>query len=106
MLQKEVSILAGPQELLLSTVKRLKLSWFGHVCRHDKLRKITLEGSMDERCHRVRPRKLWKDNSKEWTGQSMLSLLRVAEDMRRRAAATAATAVGVHHRRLGVTGFD
>ena len=35
-------IRAGRQELLLSTVKRLKLSWFGHVCRHDTLPKIIL----------------------------------------------------------------
>ena len=40
---QEVSILAGPQELLLSIVKRRKLSWFGHVCRHDTLPKIILE---------------------------------------------------------------
>ena len=34
---QDVSILAGPQELLLSTIKRCKLSWFGHICRHDTL---------------------------------------------------------------------
>ena len=31
---QQVSILAGRQELLLSTVKRRKISRFGHVCRH------------------------------------------------------------------------
>ena len=30
----------------LSTVKRRKLSWFGHVYRHDALPKIVLEGFM------------------------------------------------------------
>ena len=30
----------GRQELLLSSVKRRRLSWFGHVCRHDTLSKI------------------------------------------------------------------
>ena len=30
---QKVSILAGPQEPLLSTITRRKLSWFGHVCR-------------------------------------------------------------------------
>jgi hypothetical protein len=44
---QQVSILAGPQELLLSTVKRRKLSWFGHVCRHDTLPKIILDGPVD-----------------------------------------------------------
>ena len=68
---QQVSILAGPQELLLSTVKRRKLSWFGHVCRHDTLPKIILQGSVDGKRRRGRPRKSWKDNIKEWKGQSM-----------------------------------
>ena len=43
---------------------------------------IILQGSVDGRRHRDRPCKSWKDNIKEWTGQSMSSLLRVAEDRR------------------------
>ena len=74
------SILAGRQELLLSTVKRRKLSWFGHVCRHDTLPMIILQGTVDGSRRRARPRKSWKDNIKEWTGQSMSSLLRIADD--------------------------
>ena len=35
---------------------------------------------MDGRRRRGRPRKSWNDNIKEWTGQSMSSLLRVAKD--------------------------
>ena len=42
---QQVTILAGPQEFLLSTVKHRKLSWFGHVCRHDILPKIILDGA-------------------------------------------------------------
>ena len=34
-----VNIHAVHQELLLSTVKRRKLSWFGHICHHDTLLK-------------------------------------------------------------------
>ena len=41
---KQVIILARRQELLLSTVKRCKLSWFGHVCRHGTLPNIILQG--------------------------------------------------------------
>ena len=63
----QVSILAGPKKLLLSTVKCRKLSWFGHVCRHDALPKIILQGSVDDRHRRGRSRKSWKDNIKEWT---------------------------------------
>ena len=39
---QQVDILAGRQELLLSTVERRKLSWFGHVYRHETLPKIIL----------------------------------------------------------------
>ena len=69
---QQVCILLGPQELLLSTVKRRKLSWLGHVCRNDTLPKIIQQGSVDGRRRRGRPRKSWKDKIREWAGQSML----------------------------------
>ena len=50
--------------------------------------------------------KSWKDNIKEWTGQSISSLLCVAEDRRRWAAITAEASVWVLQWCLGVTGFD
>ena len=60
---------------------------------------------MDGSRRRGRPRKSWKDNIKEWTGQSKSSLLCVAEDRRRWAATAAEASVGVPERRLGVTSF-
>ena len=53
---QKVNILAGRQELLLSTVKRRKLSWFGHARRHDTLPKIILQGTVDGGRRRGRPR--------------------------------------------------
>ena len=41
------NILGGRQELLLSTVQCRKLSWFGHVCRHDTLPMTILQGTVD-----------------------------------------------------------
>ena len=38
-------------------VKRHRLSWFGHICRHDTLPKVILQGTMDGSRHRGRPRK-------------------------------------------------
>ena len=43
---QKVSILAGPQEFLLSNGKCRKLSWFGHVCRHDISRRCRGLASM------------------------------------------------------------
>ena len=40
----KVTSLAGPQEPLLATVKRRKLTWFGHVTRHNSLPKTVLQG--------------------------------------------------------------
>ena len=53
----KVNILAGRHKLLLSTVKRRKLSWFGHVGRHDMLPKIILQGTVDCSRRRGNPRK-------------------------------------------------
>ena len=66
---------------VLSTVKRGKLSWFGLVCWHYTLPKTILKGTVEGACHKGRPRKSWKDNIKEWTDQSVSSLLRIADDI-------------------------
>ena len=42
---QQVDILVGCQQLL--TVKCRKISWFGHVCRHDTLPNIILQGTVD-----------------------------------------------------------
>ena len=44
---------------------------------------IILHGTVDGNRRRGRSRKSWKDSIKEWTGQSMLSLLRIADDSHR-----------------------
>ena len=41
-LRQQVNNLAGRLELLFPTVKRRKLSWFGHSCRYDTPAKIIL----------------------------------------------------------------
>lgn len=38
----------GPWELLLITIKRRKLAWFGHLTRHDSLSKTTLQGTVED----------------------------------------------------------
>ena len=44
---QQVGILFGHHYLLLSAIKRPRLSWFGNVCCHDTLPKIILQGSVD-----------------------------------------------------------
>ena len=73
-----VSSYVGPQEPLLTTVKRRKLAWFGHVTRHDTLSKTILQGTVEGGRRRGRQRKSWTDNVKEWTDLSIPALLTTA----------------------------
>ena len=70
----------GPQEPLLATVKRRKLTWFGHVTRHDSLCKTIMQGTVEGGRRRGRQRKSWSDNVKEWTELSMPELLTQSTD--------------------------
>ena len=78
--RNKIEMYAGVQEPLLSLVKRRKLAWFGHVCRHDSLSKTILQGKVEGGRSRGGQIKAWTDNIKEWTGQDFSSLIRIAED--------------------------
>ena len=60
----------GPYEDLLATVKRRKLTWYGHVTRSDGLTKVILQGTVEGSRRRGRPKKSWSDNIVEWTDKS------------------------------------
>ena len=61
---RQVNIPAERQELLMSTVKDRKLSWFGHVCSHDTLPKFILQGTVDGSHRRGRLQKSWRGDIK------------------------------------------
>ena len=75
--------LVGNQEPLLTTVKRRKLAWFGHVCRHNTLSKTIMQGTTPGSRKRGRPRKSWSDNVKEWTDMKTSELLLATGDRER-----------------------
>ena len=58
----------GPHEDLLTTVKRRKLQWYGHVSRSSGLTKTILQGTVKGGRRQGRQRKRWVDNISEWTG--------------------------------------
>ena len=70
----------GKQEELLSTIKRRKMAWFGHVTRHQTLSKTILQGTVPGSRKRGRQKKQWMDNIREWTGRKDEELIRTAED--------------------------
>ena len=55
----------GPYEDLLTSVKRRKLKWYGHVTRSSVLAKTNLHGTVQG--GRGRQRKRWEDNIEQWT---------------------------------------
>ena len=70
----------GPYEDLLTSVKRRKLKWYGHLTRSSGLAKTVLQGTVQGGRQRGRQRKQWEDNIKEWTGLEWNILLRKAEN--------------------------
>ena len=69
-----------PYEDLLTSVKRSKLKWYGHVTRSSGLAKTVLQGTVQGWRRRGRQRKRWEDNIKEWTGLEWNMLLQKAEN--------------------------
>ena len=70
----------GPQEDLLTTVKRRKLQWHGHVSRSPGLAKTILQGTVKGGRRQGRQRKMWEDNTREWTGLELAKSQRAVEN--------------------------
>ena len=73
-------VIIRPYEDLLTSVKRRKLKWYGHVTRSSGLAKTNLQGTVQRGRQRGRQRKRWEDNIKDWTGLKWNILLRKAEN--------------------------
>ena len=58
----------GPHDDILTTVKKRKLKWFGHVSRSSGLAKTILQGTVQGGRRRDRQKKRWENNIAEWTG--------------------------------------
>ena len=57
----------GPREDLLTTVKRRRLQWYGHVSRSSGPAKTILRGTVKGGRSQGRERKRWENNIREWT---------------------------------------
>ena len=58
----------GPYDDILTTVKKRKLKWFGHVSRSSGLAKTILQGTVQGGRKMGRQKKHWENNISEWTG--------------------------------------
>ena len=70
-------------EDLLTTVKKRKLKWYGHVTRTSGLSKTILQGTVQGKRRQGRQRKKWADNITEWTGKSSAKTQALAHDRMR-----------------------
>ena len=55
----------------MTTVKRRKVKWYGHITRHSGLAKTILQGTVQGGRRRGRQKKRREDNIPEWTGMTL-----------------------------------
>ena len=72
---------------LLNTIQ--KKGNFGHIIRGDGAQRLLMEGRINGRGGRGRPRTMWTDNIKERTKKSYNDCIRVAQDRERWRSMTA-----------------
>ena len=70
----------GPHKDLLTTVRRRKLQWYGHVSRSSGLAKAILQGTVKDGRRQSRQRKRWEDNIREWTDLEFAKSQRAVEN--------------------------
>ena len=70
----------GPYDDILTTVKKRKLKWFGHVSRSSGLAKTILQGTVQGGRRRGRQKKRRENNIAEWTGLKFCHAVREAEN--------------------------
>ena len=90
---QQVSLLAGHQKFLLSTVKRRKYSWFGHVCRLDTLLTTILQGIVEGGCRKKKTAEITEGHTGQHHGMDVPVIVVVAANRRRQRS------MGNHHSR-------
>ena len=70
----------GVKRELMSKIKKDKLTYFGHVIRHESIQKTVLTGKAEGRRGRGRPRRKWTDDIKDWTGMNMTNCSTLAQN--------------------------
>ena len=70
----------GPHEDPLTTIKRRKLQWYGHVSRSSGLAKTILQGTVKVGRRQSRQKNRWGENIREWTGLEFTKTKRAVEN--------------------------
>jgi hypothetical protein len=72
----------GIEQQLIRPIKRRKVSYFGHIMRHEKcaLLQCILEGKIDGKRARGRRKTSWMSNIRNWLGKNREGLIHTARD--------------------------
>ena len=75
-------VLKLADELLyvIPTIKKRKITYFGHMIRRNTIHRLILEDPLEGKLSRGRPRTKWRTNITEWTGMRYEDLGRLAQD--------------------------
>ncbi len=78
--EEEVLEMVDEQLSIISTIKKRKITYFGHMIRRNNIHSMLLEGPLEGKVRRGRPRTEWITNITEWTGMRYEDLVRLAQD--------------------------
>ena len=76
----DVLLRLGTSRQLLKTIKQKKLQYYGHIRRKSNFLTTILEGKMEGRRPRGRPRQTWFSNIPQWTGRDAQRCIAEATD--------------------------
>jgi hypothetical protein len=76
---EEVFTRIGENKTLLNNIKKRKLQYFGHITRAEGLQLNLLEGNLEAKRSRGRPRLTWIDDIKRWTNKTYAEAKRIAQ---------------------------
>ena len=76
----DVLLRLGTSRQLLKTIKLKKLQYYGHIRRKGNFLTTLLEGKMEGRRPRGRPRQTWFSNIPQWTGRDAQRCIAEATD--------------------------
>ena len=80
---EEILEMVDEQLYIIPTIKKRKITYFGHVIRRNNIHRLLLEGPLEGKVSRGRPRTEWSEwmtNITEWTGMRYEDLVRLAQD--------------------------
>jgi len=93
----EVLQRVGQGRALMGQVKSRKLEYFGHISRHNSLKKDIMLGFMPGTKRQGGQKRQWIGNVTQWTGKGLVDIVRLAENR-------VISAIRIWHRLRSFTG--